>query len=102
MIETEESIRESYNALDWYKVSKDTRRLLLLAIIQQPQKTRFGGVFDKDRASLARYASPVRTAYEFGLLLLKVTKKHLISVLSHKFKLHLYHLTDTNPETDNY
>lgn len=71
MIEAEESIRDAYYSLEWYTSSNETRKVLLIAM-QQPKEVTFGGIFGKDRTSLARFAETVRQAYDFGLILLNV------------------------------
>lgn len=70
IIEAEESIRDQYNNLEWYTAPFWTKKLLLIAM-QRPQEVTFGGVFSKDKTSLARFAAIVHQAYGFGLILIQ-------------------------------
>lgn len=72
IIQAEESIRISYSQIDWLEASVEVRKMLLLAM-QPPKNITFGGIFGKDRTCLGRFASVMRQAYDFGLVLLKVT-----------------------------
>lgn len=73
IIEIENDIREQYYLLEWYTAPVKIRKLILLAM-QKPKNIKFGGVFGKDSTSLARFTEIVRQGYDFGLLLMKLTR----------------------------
>lgn len=72
IIEAEESIRLSYSCLNWDDANVQVRKMLLIAM-QQPRIVTFGGIFGRDRTSCERFAMVLRQAYDFGLVLLKIT-----------------------------
>lgn len=73
IIDAEQSIRDAYYGLEWIGTSVKVQKLILLAM-QQPKYISFGAVFGKDQISLIRFTETVRRAYDFGLMLLNLTK----------------------------
>lgn len=74
MIEAEQDIRNAYYELDWYKAPLVSRKLILMAM-QEPEKIRFGRIFNSDYASMERFLLLIRRAYDFSLILLKLVKQ---------------------------
>lgn len=74
IFEKENDVRGAYYSLNWFEMPAKTRKLLLLAM-QKPKNVKIAGFFSYDHASLERFAVVVHRAYDFGLILLEVTKK---------------------------
>lgn len=73
ILEKENYVREAYYSLNWFELPAKTRKLLLLGM-QKPKQIKIAGFFSYDHASLERFRVVVGRAYDFGLILLKVTK----------------------------
>lgn len=73
VIDSEEAVREAYFLLNWYEAPLASQKLYLLAI-QQPTEVRIGGFFSYDQLSLTRFVDVLHNAYDFGLILFKLSK----------------------------
>lgn len=73
IIEAAESVEESfYHLTTWYMAPEQVKKMLLIAMARQHQVT-IGGFFQNDHGSLARVTEVVRGAYDFGMILIRLT-----------------------------
>lgn len=74
IMDANSAICDAYYSLNWFEAPTASRKLILLAM-QPPMDAKFCGLFSYDHASLIRFTSVLRNAYDFGLVVVKLAQK---------------------------